>query len=71
MFKSNKHLKLRSFCDTEENCFNSGGSSYIKVTTSVEQAEQFINEPGIEVLELHYSTAGKNQSILVVYTEAE
>lgn len=69
-FPKDKRVKLKCFYDTEETCFNSGGSSYIKFTSVFEQVEPFINDPKIEVIDIKYNAyRGKDQNILVIYTE--
>lgn len=63
-------IKLKTFHDHEEYCLTPKGASYIKGTFAVDEAEKFINQPNIKVIDLKYSaTKGRDVSILVMYKE--
>lgn len=65
MYKGYNDVKIESFFDHEEHCVNPGGSTYIKCTLAKDQAEEFINLPGINVLDVQV----ESKAVHVIYTE--
>ncbi len=63
MYKGRKNIKIKSFFDHEEHCVNPGGSTYITCTWAKDQAEEFINTPGIDALDIQFD----NRAVYVIY----
>ena len=63
MYKGFKTVKIKSFFDHEEHCVNPGGSTYITCTYAKDQAEEFINSPGINVLDIQF----EQRAVHIVY----
>ena len=64
MYKGFKNVKIKSFFDCEEHCVNPGGSTYITCTYARDQAEDFINSPRINVLDVQVEA----KVVHVIYT---
>ena len=65
MYKGYNNVKIESFFDCEEYCLNPGGSTAITCTYARDRAEEFINSPGINVLDIQIEA----KVVHVIYTE--
>ncbi len=65
MYKGFKNVKIKSFFDHEEHCVNPGGSTAITCTWARDQAEEFINSPGVNALDIKFD----NCAVYVIYKE--
>ena len=65
MYKGFKNVKIKSFFDHVEHCVNPGGSTYITGTSAKDQAEEFINSPGINALDIQF----EQRAVHIVYKE--
>ena len=65
MYKGYNNVKIKSFFDHEKHCVNPGGGTYITCTWAKDQAEEFINLPEINVLDVQV----ESKAVHVIYTE--
>lgn len=65
MYKGYTNIKIKSFFDQEEHCVNPGGSTYITCIWAKDQAEEFINSPEIDALDIKFD----QRAIHVIYRE--
>ena len=64
-------IKLAEFHNHEEICITHDGASYCTCTWATQKAEEFINKPNIEVVDIKYARSNNDTSILVIYREKE
>lgn len=63
MYKGRKNIKIKSFFDIENYGLTPGGASFVSVKYAQEQAEEFINTPGIDALDIRFD----GRAIYVIY----
>lgn len=65
-------IKLKQFYDKTTITMNSNGYTCASGTFAIHEAEEFINRPDVELIDLKFSTNTHNETnILVMYKEKE
>ena len=63
MYKGHKTIKIKTFFDHESYEMTPNGATYVSCKYAHEFAEEFINRPDVEALDIKYS----QKSICVIY----